>query len=91
MEEPVSIVNFGIQGRNVKRERAAALSTTTTVLLISTGNGNVQGASLARLMGLTIAMMNELLVDILFHAITVWTGLYMGSFLPPAQSFSANV
>ena len=57
MEEPVSIVNFGIQGRNVKRERAAALSTTTTDII---RHGNVQGASLARLMGLTIAVMNEL-------------------------------
>ena len=57
MEEPVSIVNFGTQERNAKRERAAALSTTTTD---STGDGNVLEASLARLMGLTIAVMNEL-------------------------------
>ena len=59
MEKAASIVNFGTQGRNAKRERAAALSTTTTDLA-STGHGNVQGASLARLMALTIAVMNEL-------------------------------
>ena len=57
MERPASIVNFGTQERNAKRERAAALSTTTTD---STGDGNVLEASLARLMGLTIAVMNEL-------------------------------
>ena len=55
MEEPASIVNFGTQGRNAKRERAAALSTTTIILR----DGNVQGASLARLLGLTIAVMNN--------------------------------
>ena len=56
MEEPASIVNFGTQERNAKRERAAALSTTTTDIL---RDGNVQGASLARLLGLTIAVMNN--------------------------------
>ena len=45
MEEPASIVNFGTQERNAKRERAAALSMTTTD---STGDGNVLEASLAR-------------------------------------------
>ena len=59
MEEPASIVNFGTQERNAKRERAAALSTTSTDP-ISMGHGNVRGASLAWLMGLTIAVMNEL-------------------------------
>ena len=60
MEKPPSIVNFGTQERNAKRERAAALSTTTTDIL---RHGNVQGASLAWLMGLTIAVMNELWFD----------------------------
>ena len=59
MERPASIVNFGTQERNAKRKKAAALSMTTTDL-ISTGLGNVQGASLARLMGLTVAVVNEL-------------------------------
>ena len=55
MEESV---NFGTQEENAKRERAAALSTSTTDL-VNTGHGNLQGASLARLMGSTIDVIDE--------------------------------
>ena len=49
---------FGTQERNAKRERAAALSKSTTNLA-NTGHGNWQGVSLARLMGSTSDVMND--------------------------------